>query len=123
MKTDLINVMFRAFSDPTRLRILHLLHGNEMCVGDLVDVLQVPQPTASRHLRYLRDAGLVSCHKNGRWCFYSLTEATTQFHKKLLECVGSCFAEVPELREDAVRVRHLREKGGGCCAPKGATTR
>jgi len=46
-----INRMFRAFSDPIRLRTLHLLLGGEMCVGDLVEVLQVPQPTASRHLR------------------------------------------------------------------------
>jgi len=122
MKTESINLMFRAFSDPTRLRILHLLRGEETCVGDLVEVLQVPQPTASRHLRYLREAGLVDCRKYGRWCFYSLTATTTQFHRKLLECVGTCFGEVPELREDATRARRLREKGG-CCTPKGARTR
>jgi ArsR family transcriptional regulator len=51
--------MFRAFSDRNRLRILHLLQDGEMCVGDIVNVLQVPQPRVSRHLAYLRRAGLV----------------------------------------------------------------
>ena len=57
--TDRTDRMFRAFSDRTRLRILHLLQGGEMCVGDLVEVLRVPQPKASRHLAYLKKAGLV----------------------------------------------------------------
>jgi DNA-binding transcriptional ArsR family regulator len=61
-----VNLMFRAFSDRTRLRILHLLSEGELCVGDLVGVLRVPQPTASRHLAYLRRAGLVVTRKNGR---------------------------------------------------------
>ena len=49
-RTDL---MFRAFSDRTRLRILYLLQGGECCVGNLVDILQIEQPSASRHLAYL----------------------------------------------------------------------
>jgi ArsR family transcriptional regulator, arsenate/arsenite/antimonite-responsive transcriptional repressor len=56
--------MFRSFSDPTRLRIVHLLRDREMCVGDLVSVLRVPQPTASRHLAYLKRAGLITSRKN-----------------------------------------------------------
>lgn len=115
MTTD-INRMFRAFSDPIRLRTLHLLTGGEMCVGDLVEVLQVPQPTASRHLRYLREAGLVEVRREGRWCFYSLAEAGSGFHRRLLDCLGSCFAEVPELRSDAERAGRLRETGGCCTA-------
>ena len=62
MKTKLasrVDVMFRAFSDRTRLRILHMLRGGELCVCDIVAVLGVPQPKASRHLAYLRKAGLV----------------------------------------------------------------
>ena len=113
-----INRMFRAFSDPIRLRTLHLLLSGEMCVGDLVDVLQVPQPTASRHLRYLREAGLVDVRRDGRWSYYSLSEAGTGFHRRLLECLGSCFAEVPELRSDAERAGRVRG-GGGCCSTDG----
>ena len=54
-----VELMFRAFSDPTRLRILGLLRGGERCVCELVDILRCPQPKASRHLAYLRKAGLV----------------------------------------------------------------
>ncbi|KAA3611422.1 MAG: ArsR family transcriptional regulator [Planctomycetota bacterium] len=114
MTSKAINRMFRAFSDPIRLRILHLLQEGEMCVGDLVEVLQVPQPTASRHLRYLRQADLVVSRRQGRWCFYSLAEAGSAFHQKLLSCLGSCFFEVPTLQEDATRAKALRQ-AGGCC--------
>jgi ArsR family transcriptional regulator len=107
--------LFRAFSDPIRLRTLHLLRGREACVGGLVEVLRVPQPTASRHLRYLRDAGLVDVRRDGRWCYDSLAEAGSGFHRRLLDCLGSCFGEVPELRGDALRAGTLRE-AGGCCA-------
>ena len=65
-----VNLMFRAFSDRTRLRILCLLHDGEMCVGDILGVLGVPQPTASRHLAYLRKAGLVSTRREGTWVYY-----------------------------------------------------
>ena len=108
--------MFRAFSDPLRLRILRLLQQGEICVGDLVDVLDVPQPTASRHLRYLREAELVDVRKNGRWVFYSLAESTNCFHGRLLDCLKGCFAEVPELQQDAQRLVDLKASGRGCCA-------
>src|ERR1051325_8396704 len=77
---------FRAFSDQTRLRILHLLQGGELCVNDLVEIIDVPQPTASRHLAYLRRAELVVTRKAGQWTFYGLAPAQNPFHKKLLEC-------------------------------------
>jgi ArsR family transcriptional regulator, arsenate/arsenite/antimonite-responsive transcriptional repressor len=109
-----VDVMFRAFSDRTRLRILHLLRPGEMCVGDLVTILRVPQPTASRHLAYLRRAGLVQARKAGLWSFYFLTPPTTAFHQNLLESLSKCFGEVPELRADAARAEKVR-KSGGCC--------
>jgi ArsR family transcriptional regulator, arsenate/arsenite/antimonite-responsive transcriptional repressor len=114
-ESEAINRMFRAFSDPLRLRILHLLQQGEICVGDLVELLQVPQPTASRHLRYLRDAELVEFRREGRWLYYSLAKATSGFHGRLLDCLGSCFDEVPDLVADARALVTLR-KNGGCCA-------
>ena len=114
MESRQINVMFRAFSDPTRLRILHLLQNGECCVGDLVAAVELAQPSVSRHLAYLRNAGLVDSRKEGLWCYYSLTPATTPFHRSLLECLKCCFAQVPELKADAERVARLRESGG-CC--------
>jgi ArsR family transcriptional regulator len=105
--------MFRAFSDRTRLRILHLLkdHG-EICVGDLVSVIHAPQTTVSRHLAYLRRAGLVRARKDGLWKRYSLEPARSGFHRRLLECLGVCFGEVRELAADRTRYHRLRER---CC--------
>jgi ArsR family transcriptional regulator len=112
---DIGNMMFRAFSDPTRLRILHLLQGGELCVGDLVAILKVPQPTASRHLTYLRRAGLVRTRKAGLWIFYSLSPARGPLHEKLLECLACCFDEVPNIGADARRAEKIR-RSGGCCS-------
>ena len=119
--SELISRMFQAFSDPLRLRILHLLRGGEICVGDLVEVLGVPQPTVSRHLCRLRQAGLVVIRKEGRWCFYALAGTTNRVHERLLKCLASCFEEVPELREDAGYAARLRARGG-CCSEAFAST-
>ncbi len=109
-----INLMFRAFSDRTRLRILYLLQGGECCVGNFVEILGIEQPSASRHLAYLRKARLVSVRKSGQWSYYSLAAATQPFHVKLLECLACCFAEVPQIRADQARAAKVRG-AGGCC--------
>jgi ArsR family transcriptional regulator, arsenate/arsenite/antimonite-responsive transcriptional repressor len=107
-----IDLMFKAFSDKTRLRILSLLQGGECCVGDLVEILQVEQPSASRHLAYLRRAGLVAVRKTRQWSYYSLALARGAFHEKLLECLSCCFQEVPQIRADRARATKLK---GFCC--------
>jgi ArsR family transcriptional regulator len=107
---------FAAFSDPTRLRILHLLRGGEMCVGDLVTILDMPQPTVSRHLAYLRRSALVATRKGGLWMYYSIMPAKSEFHRKLLDCLTACFTDVPELKSDGRRAAKLK-KSGGCCEP------
>jgi ArsR family transcriptional regulator, arsenate/arsenite/antimonite-responsive transcriptional repressor len=123
VRRERVDVMFRAFSDRTRLRVLELLRQGELCVGDLVQILRVPQPTASRHLSYLRRAGLVVARKHGLWMFYALAPARNAFHRKLLDCLVACFHDVPEIATDAARARKLR-KSGGCCPdtiPAGGT--
>jgi ArsR family transcriptional regulator, arsenate/arsenite/antimonite-responsive transcriptional repressor len=110
-----IDQIFRAFADRNRLRILHLLLGGELCVGDIVQILDVPQPRVSRHLAYLRKAGLVNVRKEGLWSFYSLAPPANEFHGNLLTCLQCCFADVPELKMDAKRAGRVRESGG-CCA-------
>lgn len=107
-----VDVMFRAFSDRTRLRILHMLRGGETCVCDLQTVLDVPQPKVSRHLAYLRKAGLVSARKEGLWSYYTLAPARNEFHQKLLDCLCCCPKDVPELAADSKR---LRRRESGCC--------
>lgn len=109
-----VDLMFRAFCDRTRLRVLSLLHDGELCVGDIVDSLKVPQPKVSRHLAHLRKAGLVEFRKEGLWCYYSLASPQTDFHRKLLECAITCFQEVSEIRADTARAAKIR-KSGGCC--------
>ena len=109
-----IDLMFRAFSDRTRLRILHVLLGGELCVGDIVEILRAPQPRISRHLAYLRKANLVVVRKSGLWSYYCLAPAKTPFHRTLLECLAKCFAEVPELQADGARAARTK-KAGGCC--------
>lgn len=113
-----VDSMFRAFSDRTRLRIMHLLRPGELCVCDLVSVLRMPQPKISRHLSYLRRAGLVTSRKEGLWNYYQLAPATGAFHRKMLECVATCFTDVPELVKDAADLEGRRAaccSGRACC--------
>jgi ArsR family transcriptional regulator len=111
-----VDLMFRAFSDRTRLRILSLLLKKEFCVGDIVEILQVPQPRISRHLAYLRKSELVTVRRTGLWSYYSLATAETAFHKKLLSCLGNCFSEVPQIQADQTRAAEIK-RAGGCCPP------
>lgn len=104
--------LFRAFADRTRLRILNLLTAGELCVCDLVNVLDVPQPTASRHLGYLRRAGLVVVRKENQWSFYRLAPTAGPLHRTLLECIQMCCNEMPELARDTKR---LRGNTRSCC--------
>jgi ArsR family transcriptional regulator len=108
--------IFRALSDPVRLRIVRVLLDGEMCVGDMVTILRVPQPTASRHLAYLRRVGLITARKNSYWSFYTLAPTRSPFGRALLECVKAGVADAPGVKQDGVRARRLREQGG-CCAP------
>ena len=113
MPNSTVNLMFRAFSDQTRLRILHLLLNGELCVCDIVSVLRVPQPTASRHLAYLLRAELITKRKQGLWAYYKLSPAKSAFHKSLIKCLKECFYDVPELERDAKRMT----QPSSCCQP------
>lgn len=103
-RTTSVDLIFRAFSDRTRLRILNLLRSGEVCVCDLVTVFEAPQPKISRHLAYLRRAGLVVARKEGLWMHYRLAPAASEFHKNMLHCLASCLQCVPELIQDADRL-------------------
>jgi len=111
-----VEQVFRALADATRVRILHLLRGGALCVGDLVSVLGVPQPTASRHLAYLRRSGLVLAERRGQWSFYKLAPARSKFHGKVLDALQA--GESRQTRADETALRALR-RAGGCC-PKHA---
>jgi ArsR family transcriptional regulator len=73
--------LFHALSDETRLGILEKLRGGEQCVCDLQDDLDAAQSRLSFHLRVLKEAGLVSDRKEGRWSYYSIVPAAlTELH-------------------------------------------
>jgi ArsR family transcriptional regulator, arsenate/arsenite/antimonite-responsive transcriptional repressor len=99
-----VDRMFRALADPTRLRILNLLLRGELCVCEIVGVLGVSQPTASRHLAYLRRAGLVLARKEGLWHYYKLTPPASPFHRRLIDCLSCCLDAVPQLQRDSKRL-------------------
>ena len=103
--------LFRAVSDPVRLRIMHLMMAGELCVGDLVTVLKVPQPTASRHLSSLRKIGLITARKRSYWTFYALAPARNELQRRVLACL-----EVDSVgrARDQARLAAVR-KHGGCC--------
>jgi ArsR family transcriptional regulator len=106
--------LLRAFSDPTRLRILHLLLGGEVCVGDLESVLRLPQSTTSRHLAYLRRSRLVSARHAGHWVFYALARPTGELHETLLSCLSTRLGGAPELEQDLRRLARKRARNT-CC--------
>lgn len=71
---EALTMVYAALADPTRLRILSLLGDGEVCVCHIHASLDVPQPTASRHLAYLRKAGLVEARRDGIWMHYKLAD-------------------------------------------------
>ena len=101
--------IFKSLADEVRLRLLCLLLQGEWCVGDLVEVLELPQPTVSRHLAHLRAAGLVRLRKVGLWRFYAQAEPKSDLHARILDCLALCMTQRDRKRAAAVRA------SGGCC--------
>lgn len=64
--------LYMALADQTRLRLLALMRDGEVCVGDFTDALGDSQPKISRHLAYLRNAGIVDTRRDGKWIHYSI---------------------------------------------------
>jgi ArsR family transcriptional regulator len=71
-----MDMLFRALADRTRLRLLNLMGPDEVCVCYFVEVLRTPQPKISRHLAYLKRAGVVAARREGKWIHYRIVEPT-----------------------------------------------
>ena len=89
-----LETMFKALADRTRLRILALLSAGEICVCNIHDSLGVPQPTVSRHLAYLRKAGLVAWRKDGLWVHYRLAQLPDPVMQAVLDAVDHALGHV-----------------------------
>lgn len=100
--------LFKAFADTTRVRLLNLLAQREHCVCEFQSILRVPQPKISRHLAYLRRAGLVQTRRSGKMIFYALAPATNPVHRSLLRCLRGCFTDIAFLRRDLDRDRQAQ---------------
>jgi ArsR family transcriptional regulator len=108
-----METVFRALADETRLRILGLLLSGEVCVCDIHESLKVPQPKASRHLAYLRRAGLVDTRRDGLWIHYRLANPTDRVLAALAAAVKHALAHTEVVQRDGERLR----KRTGCCVP------
>ena len=104
--------LFQALADRTRLRLLNLMQGGEVCVCFFVEVLGEPQPKISRHLAYLRAAGLVAARREGKWMQYSLAEPKIDSARKMFARVLTAMAGDPELQRDRAALERA------CCSPR-----
>ncbi len=98
-----LELLFKALADRTRLRLIHLIGDDEVCVCFFVEVLKTNQPKISRHLAYLRRAGLVSTRREGKWMHYRLVEPHNEHAAKIFREVRECLASNPEMQRDKAR--------------------
>ncbi len=95
-----------ALSDPTRLRLLSLMKDREVCVCYLQEVLKTNQPKISRHLAYLRKAGLVEARREGKWAHYRLKKLHDGMDKILSQTLFSLGHE-SQIRKDLQRLKQV----------------
>jgi ArsR family transcriptional regulator len=106
----------QAIVDPTRVRIIASLRRGELCVCELVDALEINQSTLSGHLQVLRQTGLVTTRKEGRWIYYSLTDQKTALIEALFSNMQPDGGTDPLLRRDSRRIeRRLAIRKDGRC--------
>jgi ArsR family transcriptional regulator, arsenate/arsenite/antimonite-responsive transcriptional repressor len=105
--------LFRALADQTRLRILGLLLTGEVCVCHIHESLRIPQPKASRHLAYLRRAGLVETRREGLWIHYRLAVSSEPILRIVQQAVAQALRHAEAVQKDAERL----EVKTGCCLP------
>jgi ArsR family transcriptional regulator len=107
-----MELFFQALADRTRLRLLNLMREDEICVCFFVEVFKTNQPKISRHLAYLRNAGLVSGRREGKWIHYRIEKPADENARKVLEDVLAWTADDKEMQRDRERLVKI------CCAPQ-----
>jgi len=106
-----IEVLFKALADRTRLRLISLIGDSEVCVCFFVVILKTSQPKISRHLAYLRRAGIVMARREGKWMHYRLAEPPDEHAARIFREVRASLAEHPEFQRDREKLMQV------CCAP------
>jgi len=105
-------LFFRALADRTRLRLLNLIGSDEVCVCFFVEILKTNQPKISRHLAYLRRAGIVGVRREGQWAHYRVVEPADADAARVLKDTMSWLANDQEMQRDRQRLVKI------CCAPQ-----
>jgi ArsR family transcriptional regulator len=106
------DLFFRALADRTRLRLLNLMGNDEVCVCFFVEILKTNQPKISRHLAYLRRAGIVGARREGQWIHYRIAEPADADAARVLKDVMTWLAADTEMQRDRQRLVKI------CCAPQ-----
>lgn len=109
---EALEQLFDALGDRTRIRLLNLMSGGEICVCFLVEVLGMPQPKISRHLAYLRNAGLVAARRDAKWMHYRLTPPSHPAARDAFELVMATLKNDRELQQDVAALAKA------CCSPR-----
>lgn len=99
--------LFKALTEETRLRILLLLSKQELCVNDLVRILQLPQSTVSRHLAHLRTAGWIIDRRQGICVYYSLVRSNVDLQRRLMFLLEKELFEEPRIEQDFLKLDQL----------------
>jgi ArsR family transcriptional regulator len=107
-----IEVLFKALADRTRLRLINLMGNDEVCVCFFVEVLKTNQPKISRHLAYLRRAGVVSARRDGKWIHYRIVEPPDSHAANIFREVRTWLSNDPSMQSDRARLQKI------CCAPQ-----
>jgi len=97
-------LLFKSLADRTRLRLLNLMSDGEVCVCYFVEVLGASQPKISRHLAYLRRAGIVAARREGKWMHYRMTRPADHFAANVLADVQLWLANEPQMQADRERL-------------------
>lgn len=118
MTKDLVRLL-KALADPTRVRIIHLLTGrDELCVCELVDALDTPQYSISRHLSVLKAAGIVTDWRQGKWMHYALDSDLPPQDRDVITAVCRRADSEPISRHDKQRLgKHIRPRENGEVVP------
>jgi ArsR family transcriptional regulator, arsenate/arsenite/antimonite-responsive transcriptional repressor len=104
--------LFAALADRTRLRLLNLMRGREICVCYFVEILGQSQPKVSRHLAYLRRAGIVKARREGKWMHYSIEQPPDRGAAQILDVTLDSFHSDRQMQAD------LAQLGKACCQPQ-----
>ena len=107
-----IENLFKALADGTRLRLISLIGDSEVCVCFLVAILKTSQPKISRHLAYLRRAGIVSARREGIWMHYRVSTPPDEDAARVLRDVREWLAKDNAMLKDRTRLVNI------CCAPE-----